>query len=143
MYNFLKESHNGIGMLLLFILLLCIIYIAVVAIRKKPISKSTRIVALIGLIVTHLQILIGLLLYVLSPLGVSAFSSEAIGHPIARFYLIEHPVGMLLAAILITIGYRMTKNSKISPKNAYICILTFYTVGFGIISALIPWFLWS
>lgn len=143
MYNILKESHNGIGMLLLFVLLISILYIAVFYIRKKPFTKSVQVAALIGLIVMHIQILIGIFLYALSPLGASSFSTQAMGHPISRFYLLEHPVGMVLAAVLITIGYRVTKKMNVGDKGKYNRVLVYYIIGFGLVAYLIPWFLWS
>ena len=143
MYNILKESHNGIGMLLLFLLLVIIIFILFKFLLKKPLNKAVKMAALIGLITVHIQILIGVLLYFLSPLGLSNFSGESMGHKISRFYIVEHPIGMILAAILITIGYRVVKKPNLGDKSKYTRLLIYYGLGFGIISYLIPWFLWS
>lgn len=143
MYNIIKESHNGIGMVLLFLLLIVIIFILIRFLLKKPWGKSAKIMALIGLITTHIQILIGFALYFLSPLGLSNFSGESMGHTISRFYILEHPIGMILAAVLITIGYKAIKKEGISDTSKYKRVLIYYTLGFGIIAYLIPWFLWS
>ena len=143
MYNILKESHNGIGMFLLFLLFIIILFVFVKFLLKNPFNKSAKIAALIGLITVHLQILVGFALYFLSPLGISNFSGESMGHPISRFYIVEHPVGMILAAILITVGYRLSKKTTLSDKAKYARILIYYKIGFGIIAYLIPWFLWS
>lgn len=143
MYNILKESHNGIGMLLLFLLLIVIVFILVKFLLKKPLSKSVRIAALIGMITVHIQILIGLILYLLSPLGMSNFSGESMGHKISRFYIVEHPIGMILAAVLITLGYKAIKKENRSDSSKYKRALIFYILGFGIVAYLIPWFLWS
>ena len=143
MYNILKESHNGIGMFLLFLLFIIILFVFVKFLLKNPFNKSAKIAALIGLIAVHLQILVGFALYFLSPLGISNFSGESMGHPISRFYIVEHPVGMILAAILITVGYRLSKKTTLSDKAKYARILIYYTIGFAIIAYLIPWFLWS
>ena len=142
MYNFLKESHNLIGMVLLFFLLLSILFILVRFLIKKPFNKTVKIIALIGMITVHLQILIGFTLYFLSPLGMSNFSGESTKHSISRFYIVEHPVGMILAAILITIGYRVTKKITLSDRAKYTRLLIYYFLGFAIIAYLIPWFLW-
>ena len=143
MYNILKESHNGIGMFLLFLLFIIILFVFVKFLLKNPFNKSAKIAALIGLITVHLQILVGFALYFLSPLGISNFSGESMGHPISRFYIVEHPVGMILAAIIITVGYRLSKKTTLSDKAKYARILIYYTIGFAIIAYLIPWFLWS
>ncbi|EGV43334.1 hypothetical protein BZARG_1763 [Bizionia argentinensis JUB59] len=143
MYNILKESHNGIGMVLLFLLLIIIVIILAKFLLKKPFNKSVKITALIGLITVHIQILIGLLLYFLSPLGLSNFSGDSMGHKISRFYIVEHPIGMILAAVLITIGYKVVKKTNLTDKAKYRRLLIYYGLGFGLIAYLIPWFLWS
>ena len=143
MYNILKESHNGIGMVLLFLLLIIIIFITLKFILKKPFKKSVKIAALVGLITVHIQILVGFVLYFLSPLGLSNFSGESMGHKISRFYIVEHPIGMILAAVLITIGYKVIKKTDLSDKAKYTRLLIYYTLGFAIIAYLIPWFLWA
>lgn len=143
MYNFIKEAHNGLGMIILFLLLFVLIGVFVVLIRKKPFGKFSRILSLVGLILVHFQILFGIILYFLSPLGISGASGEAMKHAISRFYLVEHPVGMILATILITIGYKRAKNIQFSESKKHFQILIFYGIGFGLIAYLIPWFLWN
>lgn len=143
MLNFIKESHNIIGMIILFLLLIVIIGILIRLLRKKPFEKSSKTLALSGLIFVHLQIFLGIVLYILSPLGLENFSGDSMKHTISRFYIVEHPVGMILAAILITIGYRKSKNIQFSDAKRHRQILIFYGIGFVIISYLIPWFLWN
>jgi len=143
MYTILKESHNGLGMLLLFILLASILFIVFSYFKRKPFLKSVRLAALIGLIVVHLQILVGIFLYTLSPLGMSSFTKDSMGHSISRFYLLEHPIGMIIAAILITIGYRASKKEGLSDRGKYNRVLVYYIIGFSLVAYLIPWFLWS
>ena len=141
MYYPLKNSHNGIGMVLLFLLLIVVVFILIRFLLKKPFNKSVKIAALIGMITVHIQILIGFALYLLSPLGMSSFSGKSMGHPISRFYIVEHPLGMILAAVLITIGYRITKKTNLTDKSKYTRLLIYYILGFGLITYLIPWFL--
>lgn len=143
MYYFLKGAHNTIGLILLFLLLLVILFVAVMYVLKKPIGKSTKVAALIGMITVHLQILIGVILYFLSPVGFSNFSGESMKHTIARFYLVEHPIGMILAAFFITKGYKVLKKESLSETGRYNRVLIFYTLGFIILSYMIPWFLWQ
>ena len=130
-------------MLLLLILLVAIIFMLVAFLLKKPFNKPQRIAGLIGLITVHTQILIGFVLYFLSPVGLSNFSGASMGIKISRFYIVEHPVGMILAAILITWGYKQTKKIDLSDSAKYKRLLISYGIGFGITYYLIPWFLWS
>lgn len=143
MFNTIKESHNGVGMLILFLLLIVLIAIAIRTILKREYGKPSRILSLVGLILVHLQILLGVVLYIISPVGIENFSGESMKHEISRFYIVEHPVGMILAAILITIGYRRAKNTSWSAPKRHAQILIFYGIGFALIGYLIPWFLWN
>lgn len=143
MYNILKESHNGIGMVLLFLLVIIVLFVLVRFSLKKPFNKTVKVAALIGLITMHLQILLGFILYFLSPLGLSNFSSESMGNTMARFYIVEHPLGMIIAAILITIGYSQSKKITLSDKARYRRLLIYYTIGLAIVAYLIPWFVWA
>ena len=143
LYHSLKTYHNSIGLILLFLLLLVILFILIRFAFKKPLNKSVKIAALIGMITVHIQILIGFGLYFLSPLGMSNFSGESMKHTISRFYIVEHPIGMLLAAVLITIGYRFAKGGQLSDHKRYVRLLVYYVLGFTLIAYLIPWFLWA
>lgn len=143
MYSITKSAHNVIGMAVMFILLVIVIIVLVRLLSKKPFDKLSKTSALIGLISTHLQILLGFLIYFISPVGMGNMSGEAMKETISRFYIIEHPVGMILAAVLITIGYRRIKNDKYSDAKKHQQILIFYGLGLAIISYFIPWFVWS
>lgn len=143
MFNFTKSSHNILGMVILFLLLIVIVGILVRLLRKNPFSESSKLMSLTGLILVHLQIIVGIILYFISPYGYSNLSGEAMKQTISRFYALEHPVGMILAAILITIGYRRAKDESRTDRNRHLQVLLFYGIGFVIISYLIPWFLWS
>ncbi len=142
MYYHLKSTHNIWGMLVLFILLFTLIVALIRLLSKKSFNKFSKITALIGLIIVHTQIAFGLLLYFLSPLGLNNFNAEAMKIKISRFYIVEHPIGMILAAILITIGYKKSKKIDYSDVKKHTQILIYYGLGFIIINYLIPWFLW-
>jgi hypothetical protein len=143
-YLDLKELHNKIGLVILFALLAILIFMLVSFLLKKPFGKPMRIASVTGLTLVHLQFSIGLLLYFLSPVGFSNFSSESMSHEVSRFYILEHPVGMLLAIVLLTIGNRFSrKKRKVTDAVRYKKILIYFSLAFVIITYLIPWFLWN
>ena len=76
--------------------------------------------ALLGLIPTHLQWIFGLILYFLSPLGLSSLSGEAMSNSTLRLYSIEHPFTMILAVVLITIGFAKAKRGSDPQKTIYV-----------------------
>lgn len=142
-YFELKEAHNKFGLILLIGLLFVIVFMLVSALRKKPFSKSRRITSLAALTLAHIQFTLGLVLYFISPLGKSNLSGESMAHSISRFYAVEHPVGMLAAIVLLTLGNRFSrKKRKVTDEVRYKKILIYFTLAFTIIAYLIPWFLW-
>ena len=60
------------------------------------------------------------------------------GDSFKRFWMVEHLTGMLIAIILITLGYsKMKKGSDEQGKNKSIKV--FYTIALIIILLTIPW----
>lgn len=143
MYSFLKSIHNIVGMAVLLILLVAVVYILLRLLGKKSFDKRSKSFSLIGMISVHLQIVFGIILYLVSPYGVGNFSGEAMGDTVSRFYLVEHPVGMILAAVLVTIGYRKVKNTNLSDSKKLQQVLIYYGIALAITSYFIPWFIWS
>ncbi len=62
-------------------------------------------------------------------------------NPVSRLYAMEHPLMMLLAVILITVGYSRAKRMMGSEKGNK-TILMFYTIGLVLILLRIPWISW-
>ena len=50
------------------------------------------------MILAHIQLLVGIVLYFLSPLGFSNLSGEAMGDSMSRLYALEHPLINILAS---------------------------------------------
>ncbi len=124
--NALVHAHSGLRYVVL-ALLLAAIY---TAFSKKGDSTSPYSKIYLGaMIATHTQILIGLVLYFMSPKVNFSMMSE----PFYRFYNVEHVTGMLIAAVLITIGHRQAKNLKHGK------VLAYYGIGLVVILASIPW----
>lgn len=135
MYNGILHAHSGLRWLVLIFLIIAIIqsFSKRSNVEKLPSDKRFPLLALIF---THIQLLLGFLLYFISPKVV--FSSEAMADPILRFFLVEHMFGMLVAIVLITIGYSKFKRLE-SANQAWSKILVFYTIGLIIILISIPW----
>jgi membrane protein DedA with SNARE-associated domain len=84
----------------------------------------------------HTQLLLGLVLYFISPR--ISFASGWMKDASFRFYGMEHLAGMLIAVALITIGYVKSKKGT-SPAAIYKPIKLFYIIGLILILASIPW----
>lgn len=141
MYTGIKHLHSFFAYILLAVLVIALVYILVSFIQNKPFTERMRKIALAGLISAHLQLLIGLLLYFISPIGFGNLSGEAMQDSLARLYVVEHPLTMLIAIVLITIGYSRAKKAA-DDRNSCKQILIFYTLGLGLILLRIPWMAW-
>src|SRR6056297_3289594 len=108
MYTGFQHLHSGFAYLVLLILVGVIGYALVNLINKKPFTETARKFSLVGLIASHIQLLIGFVLYFLSPNVI--FSGEAMGDAMSRLYLLEHPLTMIIGIVLITIGYSKAKS---------------------------------
>lgn len=141
MYIIFKEFHSYLAYLGLALLLFAIAFNAYYWLKGRLFTKTNKAVALWGLIAVHTQFLAGLILYFLSPLGISNFSGDAMKVSITRLYLVEHPLVMILAVVLITIGYSKAKKG-ISATSKYKTIVIFYSIGLCFIFSRIPWSVW-
>src|SRR5690625_7972738 len=92
-----------------------------------------RKVALGGLISMHLQFLVGLVLYLVSPLGLSnLMSGEAMQNSLSRLYALEHPLIMLIPVVLVTLGHRKVKKPGDDVRR-YKTLLLFNTSAYMLI----------
>jgi len=137
----LLHLHSFVAYILLAVLVIAIVVNALAGFQGKPYGETNRKLSLYGLIATHLQVLIGLILYFVSPKGMSALSGEAMKVSGIRFYVLEHPLMMILAAILITIGYSKSKKANES-KSKFNSMLVYYVIGLIFILSRLPWDAW-
>ncbi len=130
MYTFFNSAHSGLRWLVLLSIMGALIF-SLTNIKKTGIEKPQKLTYLFSLIFCHLQLLIGLVLYFISP---KVNFDNTFANAASRFFTLEHTVGMLLAVTLITIGYSKSKKSQ-RHKTVFI----FYLFAFVIIMASIPW----
>ena len=107
-------------------------------------AKDFRI-SLFALIVTHIQVLIGLILYFVSPWGLKNISNIGMGAVMkdstSRLLAVEHPLIMIITVVLITIGYSTHKKKLLSHKK-FKTLSIFYTIGLVLMLSRIPWNQW-
>lgn len=136
LYMILKHAHSGFRWLVL-ILLIAAIGNALQKWRGgKSLTSGDRKLNLFAMVFTHVQLLVGFGLYFISEKVV--FSGESMKNAINRFFLVEHPFLMVIAIVLITIGYSRAKRAD-SDASAAKRIFWFYLIGLLLILAGIPW----
>ena len=141
MYIAIKELHSFIGFMTLTLFTFAIVFNLISWVSKRPYTKVNKIVSLVGMTSVHIQVLIGLILYFLSPHGLSNFSGAAMKVAQSRLLILEHPLIMIIAFVLVTVGY--SKAKKLTDDNAkYKTIITFFFISLVLILSRIPWSIW-
>ncbi len=138
MYRFLQKFHSGWAYLALLLLFVAIIVALYGLFSKKEFTANDRKIALFALITCHVQLLIGLVLYFVSPLGFQLLGNM---EKQARLTSLEHPLINIIAIALITVGWSQHKKQKTNDAK-FKKIGVFYTLGLVLIISRIPFNLW-
>jgi NADH:ubiquinone oxidoreductase subunit 2 (subunit N) len=139
MYNFIQKFHSGWAYLALLLLVITVVNSVIGMVSKKEFTAKDRKIALFGLIFTHVQLLVGLILYFVSPLGKDSFGQMS--DATARLTSLEHPLTNIIAIVLITVGWSKHKKST-TGESKFKTISIFYGLGLLLILSRIPWHLW-
>lgn len=138
MYEIIKNLHSWWAYLTLAILIVAVVNALIGYTSKKSFENKDLRISLFALIFSHIQLLIGLLLYFISPLGfeqLGEMKDSAI-----RLTSLEHPLTNILAIVFITIGW--SKHKKADGNAKFKKIFFFYAVGLLLLLSRIPWKLW-
>lgn len=144
MYDIVKTLHCAWAYLVLLVLIIATVNAIFKTFGDKEYEANDFRKSLFTLIVSHIQLLIGLVLYFVSPrlqmfseLGMGGVMKDAVN----RLYLVEHPFVNIVAVALITIGY--SKHKKKLTSNAKLkTIAIFYSVALVLFLSRIPWSAW-
>ena len=144
MYETILMLHSYLAYIALAVLLLAVAN-AITGLLGKRIfnmSKDLRL-SLFALILCHIQLLIGLILYLLSPSGFNAIQEFGMGGltSAARLLAVEHPFVNILAIVAITVGWSRHKKFVEGDKK-FKSIAIFYGIGLLLILSRIPWSQW-
>jgi NADH:ubiquinone oxidoreductase subunit 2 (subunit N) len=139
MYHFIQKFHSGWAYIALLLLVVAVINSFIGLSSKKEFTAKDRKIALFGLIATHIQLLVGLILYFVSPLGSAVFGQMK--DAALRLTSLEHPLTNIIAITLITIGWSKHKKAENSTAK-FKSIAVFFLLGLLLILSRIPWSLW-
>ena len=142
MYTGLQHTHSGLAYLALLALVLVIIWALVGALSGRDFQEKDRKIALIAFILCHIQLLVGLILYFVSPLGYSLLAGGgAMADATARLTALEHPLINILAIVLVSVGFIRAKKLESSTAK-FRSIYMLYAVGLVLILSRVPWANW-
>lgn len=139
LYTFIQKFHSGWAYLALLLLVVAVVNAIIGMNSNKEFTPKDRKISLFGLIATHIQLVIGLILYFVSPLGLAAFGQMS--DKALRLTSLEHPLTNVIAIVLITIGWSKHKKA-VESKAKFKAIALFYGLGLLLILSRIPWSLW-
>jgi NADH:ubiquinone oxidoreductase subunit 2 (subunit N) len=139
MYHFIQKFHSGWAYVALLLLVFAVVNSFIGKSSNKEFTTKDRKIALFGLIATHIQLLVGLILYFVSPLGSALFGQMK--DAAAKLTSLEHPLINIIAITLITIGWSKHKKGQTSTAK-FNSIAVFYGLGLLLILSRIPWSLW-
>ena len=139
----MKTIHSYWAYLVLTVLIITVVNAIYGLLKKKSFSDKDLRLGLFTLIFSHIQLLIGLGWYFSSPYykALKANGSEVMGDAATRLLAIEHPIMMILATIIITIGWSKHKK-KTEDHKQFKTFGIFYGIGLLLILSKIPWNQW-
>lgn len=143
MYTGLKHLHSFMPYLLLTVLVLALIKSFVAYHKNLQHTEAHRKNGLIVLILAHIQLTLGCVLYFLSPMSKTGLSDmgAAMKDYTLRLYSLEHPLMMILAIVFITMAYSKSKKDIAdSLKHKVKCV--YYLIALVLILSRIPWSVW-
>jgi hypothetical protein len=143
MYTGLKHFHSYWAYLVLLTLLIAVVNAIIGLMGNKTFTAKDLRLALFALIAAHTQLLIGLILYFVSPLGSSNLSNMGAAMKDAglRLYVVEHPLVNIIAIVLITIGYSRAKRLP-SDNSKFKTLTVMYLIALILLLSRIPWNAW-
>ena len=144
MYETILNVHSYLAYIVLAILFLAVANAIMGWVGNKifTMEKDLRL-SLFALIFSHIQLLVGLLLYFISPNGLQAVKALGMGglNSASRLVAVEHPFINIIAIVLITIGWSRHKKFMEGQKK-FKSIAIFYGLGLVLILSRIPWLQW-
>lgn len=140
MYDFILGLHNIVRWLVV----LGGIYALIMAYRglfsQATWTDSDKRAGLIFTSALNLQFVIGIILFIVSPLiqGAMQNMSAAMQNDQTRFFIAEHTLMMLLAVIAAQVGYTLAKRAP-GDRGKFVRAAVGYTISAILIVVAIPW----
>ena len=135
----IQSIHSTLAYAVLVVVAIAVINAFLGLSSKRNFSSNDRSLSLVALILSHIQLVVGLILWATSPLGKDAMSQMS--NAALRLTAVEHPLTNIIAIALITIGWSKHKIEE-SSNGKFKKIGIFYALGLLLILSRIPWSNW-
>ena len=127
-YETLKLIHSGFRYVVLILILIALIQALTGWLGKKGYTEGNRKLNLFAMVSAHIQLLLGLILYFVSPFVTFDDMGSVMKDDTLRYWTVEHAIMMIIALILITVGHSRSKKA-ISGTDKHKSIAIFYGLG--------------
>ena len=137
MYVFMLDLHSVLRWVVVLVAAAAIIMAWAGVFSRSAWTKPNANVGRLFVIAFDVQVLVGILLYAwLSPITTNAFSNmgNAMSDSTQRFFVVEHLLLMVVAAVLVHIGVARGRKTNATLQPAI-----FYTIALVAVLAAIPW----
>ena len=142
MFPVLLQVHSILRWVILILLVLSIIQSLIGWVKNRELREGDIKIWLFTMIFAHTTLLIGLILLLFGRFGIlSSGLPEGVvlmKDTFYRFYWIEHPFGMIVATLLITLGRSMGKRQITDPAK-YKRAFWLFLWALIVIIMVIPW----
>ena len=100
--------------------------------RKTPILNGERLIAIIAVVLCHVQLVLGVVLYL------TRYQHYVASTTTGRFWKFEHIGMMVIAILLVTLGRSLSKRAK-EEAAKQLRVAVFYLVALLILLWATPW----
>lgn len=141
MLSTVKMLHSYWAYLVFLMMIIAAVNALIKHFGKKEYDAKDFRIALFTLIVSHIQLLIGIVLWFAADYFGESTMKDVMGNAALRSNAVEHPLTMMVAVALITIGYskhkkKLTSAGKLKP------LAIFYTIALALVIIKLPWSQW-
>jgi low temperature requirement protein LtrA len=140
----IKHLHSGWAYLVLLVLIIAFVNALIGFLKNKDFKEKDLRLSLFTLIFAHIQLVLGFIMYFVSPfyahmreIGMGPSMKDSA----TRLFIVEHPLMMVLAIVLITVGFSKHKK-KTTDKAKFKTIAIFYGIALLFVLSKIPWHDW-
>lgn len=133
------HMHSFMAYIVLATIIIAVVVALMNLIGNKEYTNGHRKIYLFGMLAGHIQLLIGILLYIVE--GRYAVIGESMKDADSRLLALEHPLMMLIALVLITIMHKKSKKADGSAAK-HKAIVIGYGIGLILILSRLPWSQW-
>lgn len=138
----LLHLHNLLRWVILVLLLLSVLKSYSGMKSNKTFTAGDKKIWLFTMISAHITLVLGLYQWTLGRFGLFTYiKPEGVSmmkDPTLRYFQMEHPVMMIVAIVLITLGYGMSKKS-VSDADKFKKAYKYFLVALILILVSIPW----